>query len=62
MAVGLCNANATFQSLMSSISHDGTGELLVVHIDDLLIFLEYREDHLNNLDVELKVFKKIIFS
>ena len=38
MPMGLCNAPATFQSLMNRIFYDCFDVFLVVYMDDLLIF------------------------
>ena len=38
MPMGLCNAPATFQTLMNTIFYDCIDEFIVVYMDDLLIF------------------------
>lgn len=40
MPGGLCNASATFQSLMNQIFHDCIDEFFLVHIVDILICTE----------------------
>lgn len=53
MPMGLCNAPATFQSLMNSLFYDHLDEFVVVYIDDLLIFSTNRTDHLKHLEIVL---------
>ena len=47
MAMGLCNAPETFQSLMNRIFYDCIDVFLVVYMDDVLIFSKDEESHLN---------------
>lgn len=53
MPMGLCNAPATFQSLMNRIFYDCIDVFLVVYMDDLLVFSKTPEDHLRHLDTVL---------
>lgn len=41
MPMGLCNAPATFQSLMNPIFHDCIDDFIAVYMDDLLIFSKH---------------------
>ena len=52
--MGLCNAPATFQTLMNNIFYDCIDEFLVVYMDDLLIFSKNEEDHLRHVEEVLK--------
>ena len=45
MPFGLCNAPATFQSMMDHILHDLLDEGVVVYLDDILIYSETQEEH-----------------
>jgi len=45
MPFGLCNAPATFQSMMDHILHDLLDEGVVVYLDDILIYSESVEEH-----------------
>jgi hypothetical protein len=38
MPMGLCNAPATFQTLMNNTFYDCIDDFLLVYMDDLLIF------------------------
>lgn len=51
--MGLCNAPATFQSLMNPIFYDCVDVLMVVCIDDLFIFCKNEEFHLEHLNIVL---------
>lgn len=53
MPMGLCNAHATFQSLMNTISYDCMDVFMVIYMDDLLIFSKDEESHLKHLDIVL---------
>ena len=56
MPFGLCNAPATFQRLMQSTMHDFIFQVLLVYLDDLLVFSKSFEEHLSNLN---KVFNRL---
>ena len=47
MPFGLCNAPATFQRLMQNC----LGELNLIYLDDLIVFLWTAEEHLHRLHV-----------
>ena len=53
LPMGLCNAPATFQSLMNCIIYDCIDVFLVVYMDDLLIFSRNEEEHLKHLVIVL---------
>ena len=53
MPMGLCNAPATFQTLVNRIFYDCIDVVLVLYMDDLLVFSRNREDHLKHVDTVL---------
>ena len=57
MPMGLCNAPATFQSLMNQIFYDCVDVFMVVYMDDLLIFSKDEKSHLQHLDIVLSRLK-----
>jgi hypothetical protein len=54
MPRGLCNAPATFQTLMNNIFYDFIDDFLVVYVDYLLIFSKNEEDHMRHVDKVLQ--------
>ncbi|CAI7731578.1 unnamed protein product [Closterium sp. NIES-54] len=50
---GLTNAPATFQGMMQSIFSDFIDKILVIFIDDLLVYGRIREEHLKHLELVL---------
>lgn len=58
MPMGLCNAPATFQTLMNSIFHDVIDDFLVVYLDDLLVFSNTEKEHLEHLNIILSRLRK----
>lgn len=54
MPFGLCNAPATFQRLMQVVMNDLVFQILVVHLDDILVFSESFEQHLCRLEIVLR--------
>ena len=57
MPMGLCNAPATFKSLMNRIFYDCLDVFMVVHMDDLLIFSKDEKSHLKHLNIVLSGLK-----
>lgn len=53
MPMGLCNAPATFQTLMNDLFREHIDEFVVVYIDDLLVFSKSQEEHYKHLDIVL---------
>lgn len=49
MPMGLCNAPATFQTLMNQVFYDCIDVFMVVYMDDLLIYSRTREEHMRHL-------------
>ena len=56
MPFGLCNSPATFQRLMEACFTDENFEILLLYLDDILVFSKTIEEHLQRLD---KVFSKL---
>ena len=46
MPFGLCNAPATFQSIMDNIFHDLLDNVVIMYLDDILIYTENMEKHI----------------
>lgn len=53
LPMGLCNAPATFQTLMNQVFHDCIDVFMVVYMDDLLIFSKTRAEHMQHLETVL---------
>ena len=53
MPMGLCDAPATFQTLMNEIFYDCIDDFIVVYMDDLLIYSKTPDEHLRHLEVVL---------
>jgi transposase InsO family protein len=49
MPFGLCNAPATFQTMMNETLRDFLGDSVVVYLDDILVFSESLEEHCQHL-------------
>lgn len=49
MPMSICNASATFQGLMNSIFNDHIDGFIVTYLDDILIFINFKEEHLRHL-------------
>ena len=58
MPIGLCNAPATFQTLMNQIFYDCIDVFMVVYMDDLLIFSKDEKSHLEHLEIVLSRFRE----
>lgn len=53
MPMGLCNAPATFQTLMDWIFFDILDKFTVIYIDDILVYNSNEKDHGQHLDMGL---------
>lgn len=58
MAMGLCNAPATFQTLMNSIFRDVIDKFLVIYLDDILIYSDSEEEHMKHVKLVLERLKE----
>ena len=56
MPFGLCNAPATFTTLMNSIFHEYLDTFVVIYIDDILVYSKTASEHAEHLE---KVFQKL---
>ena len=56
MAFGLCNAPATYQRLMQDIFRDDIFNVLLVYLDDILVYSRTMEEHIKRLEL---VFRKL---
>jgi hypothetical protein len=54
MPFGLANAPATFQAMVNAIFSDQMDNFLLVYLDDLLVFSETEEEHLQHLTMVLQ--------
>jgi len=58
MPFGLCNAPATFQSMMNSILRNSLDKFCLVYLDDILIFSNSISDHQKHLRTVLGILKE----
>jgi hypothetical protein len=56
MPMGLCNSPATYQRLMQHIFNDTLFQILLIYLDDLIIYSTIIEEHIERLD---KVFIRL---
>lgn len=53
MPFGLCNAPATFITMINSIFHKETNEYVIIYIDDILIYSKTEEEHMKHIEIML---------
>ena len=56
MPFGLCNAPATFTTLINNILHKYLVDFVIIYIDDILVYLKTAEEHAEHLE---KVFQNL---
>ena len=56
MPFGLCNAPATFTTLMNNIFHEYLDDFVIIYIDDILVYSKTAKEHAEHLE---KVFQKL---
>jgi len=49
MPFGLCNAPASFQTLMNRILRPFLGKFVVVYLDDIVVYSDNEKDHIRHL-------------
>ena len=54
MAVSICNAPATYQRLMQDMARDDIFRVLLVQIDDVLVYSRTVEEHIERLELVFK--------
>ncbi|KAG7669117.1 hypothetical protein KSW81_007282 [Nannochloris sp. 'desiccata'] len=54
MPFGLCNAPATFQTLMNTVFREEINHFVLVYLDDIMIFSKTFEDHLRHITTILE--------
>ena len=54
MSFGLSNAPMFFMRLMNEILKDFNGKFVIVYLDDILIFSNTKEEHLEHIDMVLR--------
>ncbi|KAL0151937.1 hypothetical protein M9458_052744 [Cirrhinus mrigala] len=54
MPFGVCNGPSTFQLLMQAVMSDLIFQVLIVYLDDILLFSQTFEEHLERLEIVLK--------
>ena len=55
MSLGLSNAPSTFQNLMNQLFRQHLGKIVLVYMDDLIVFGKTQAEHAQNLATVLKV-------
>ena len=55
MPMGLTNSSATFQRLMDKVFKELIGSIVIVYLDDILIFSETLEEHLKHVKLVISI-------
>ena len=56
MPFGLCNAPATFTTLINNIFHKYLDDFMIMYINDILVYSKTAEEHAEHLE---RVFQKL---
>jgi hypothetical protein len=59
MPFGITNAPATFQTLINDIFRPLLGYIMVIYLDDILVFNQTWEEHLQLVHTTLSLIKKV---
>lgn len=58
MPFGVCNGPSTFQRLMQTTMGDLIFQIMLVYLDDILVYAPMFPDHLQRLEIVLKRLKE----
>ncbi len=58
MSFGLCNTLSTFTTLVNLIFHKKLNEIIIIYIDDILVYSKFVEEHASHLKFLLQKFKE----
>jgi hypothetical protein len=58
MPFGLTNAPSTFHAVMNDVFREYLDDFVMVHIDDILIYIQTEEDHFRHVKLILKRLRK----
>jgi hypothetical protein len=58
MSFGLCNTLSTFTTLVNLIFHKKLNEIIIIYIDDILVYSKFIEEHASHLEFLLQMFKE----
>jgi hypothetical protein len=53
MQFGLCNAPLTFTTFMNSIFHEKLDEVVIIYIDDILVYSKILKEHAEHFEYVL---------
>ena len=59
MPFGLCNALATFTTLINNIFHEYLNDSVIIYINDILVYSKMVKEHAEHLE---KMFQKFRFN